>query len=451
MGSLTTVRIVGSALVALAVMVPVNTTASSTPGAGGQVVTPAAAASRATREPRLFGQYKHVVVIYQENHSFDNLYGEWGKVGGQHGRRARRTPTPRTPRRSPRTATPYDCLLQNDVNLTSPPLPSHLRRPRARRRRQRTSRNEPFTIDDYIEPTDTTCPAPGVCAPNGVLKGTGLARRLHPRPGAPLLPGAVPDQRRPAEPLRHRLGRRRPDDGHLRHEGAADLPVPPRQGRARTTSIADHFFQGAFGGSFLNHQWLIAGRAPVDTKRRRHPGGRPTRSSTPTACRPRYPLVHRRPARVVGRPADRGLRRRRRPTNYAKACGNFAVNTVQPASPPFGGGAKIPLIDDAVYPNIGDRMSDAGISWNWYSGGWDDAERRPPRAAVPVPPPAVQLLRRLRAGQPGRAHLQDETKFFAAARGRHPAARSASSSRTARRTSTPATPASPTAATTSST
>ncbi len=28
--------------------------------------------------PRLFGQYKHVVVIYQENHSFDNLYGELG-------------------------------------------------------------------------------------------------------------------------------------------------------------------------------------------------------------------------------------------------------------------------------------------------------------------------------------------------------------------------------------
>src|ERR1700730_18338734 len=25
--------------------------------------------------------YKHIVVIYQENHSFDNLYGFWGKVG----------------------------------------------------------------------------------------------------------------------------------------------------------------------------------------------------------------------------------------------------------------------------------------------------------------------------------------------------------------------------------
>ena len=25
--------------------------------------------------------YKHIVVIYQENHSFDNLYGQWGRVG----------------------------------------------------------------------------------------------------------------------------------------------------------------------------------------------------------------------------------------------------------------------------------------------------------------------------------------------------------------------------------
>src|SRR4051794_33090278 len=30
------------------------------------------------------GNYKHIVVIYEENHSFDNLYGHWGDVNGQH-------------------------------------------------------------------------------------------------------------------------------------------------------------------------------------------------------------------------------------------------------------------------------------------------------------------------------------------------------------------------------
>ena len=39
--------------------------------------------------------------------------------------------------------------------------------------------------------------------------------------------------------------------------------------------IADRFFAGAHGGSFLNHQWLIAGRAPAVTK----PGWCPTRRS----------------------------------------------------------------------------------------------------------------------------------------------------------------------------
>ena len=26
--------------------------------------------------------FQHIVVIYEENHSFDNLYGNWGSVGG---------------------------------------------------------------------------------------------------------------------------------------------------------------------------------------------------------------------------------------------------------------------------------------------------------------------------------------------------------------------------------
>src|SRR5437660_975359 len=28
-------------------------------------------------------------------------------------------------------------------------------------------------------------------------------------------------------------------------------------------AIADKFFQGAFGGSFLNHQWLVAAASPI--------------------------------------------------------------------------------------------------------------------------------------------------------------------------------------------
>jgi len=31
----------------------------------------------------LVHRFDHIVVIYQENHSFDNLYGGWGRVGFQ--------------------------------------------------------------------------------------------------------------------------------------------------------------------------------------------------------------------------------------------------------------------------------------------------------------------------------------------------------------------------------
>ena len=47
-------------------------------------------------------------------------------------------------------------------------------------------------------------------------------------------------------------------------------------------AIADNFFQAAFGGSFLNHQWLVAAATPTLARRARR---RSTRSWTPTGCR----------------------------------------------------------------------------------------------------------------------------------------------------------------------
>src|SRR2546428_13768997 len=61
------------------------------------------------------GAVKHIVVIYEENHSFDNLYGGWEGGNGL----------------SPATAAqklqlnqagaPFGCLLQNDPNLQALP------------------------------------------------------------------------------------------------------------------------------------------------------------------------------------------------------------------------------------------------------------------------------------------------------------------------------------------
>ncbi|MEO7235086.1 MAG: alkaline phosphatase family protein [Lapillicoccus sp.] len=80
-----------------------------------------------------------------------------------------------------------------------------------------------------------------------------------------------------------------------------------------------------------------------------------------------------------------------------------------------GGGAKIPLIEDTAYPNIGDRMSAAGVSWNWYAGGWDDAAAGHPGPLFQFHHQPFNYFANYAVGAPGRSHLQDETKFMAAA------------------------------------
>ena len=79
--------------------------------------------------------------------------------------------------------------------------------------------------------------------------------------------------------------------GHYDTTAAADLPVPALRTAHPRYAIADNFFQAAFGGSFLNHQWLIAAATP------NWPGAvndgsatTCTRSSTRTGCRRSYPL-----------------------------------------------------------------------------------------------------------------------------------------------------------------
>jgi phospholipase C len=130
-----------------------------------------AAASGAGSDP--LSRVKHIVVIYQENHSFDNLYGMWEAVNG-----LRNAPRSRTTQVN-QAGAPYDCLLQNDVNLTSPPLSVRCTDNTTGTAFSSHFRNRPFTIDDYIPPSATTCPAPGCSPPTACST-------------APACPGAVP-------------------------------------------------------------------------------------------------------------------------------------------------------------------------------------------------------------------------------------------------------------------
>ena len=58
---------------------------------------------------------KHIVVIYEENHSFDNLYGGWEGVRGL--KSADAAHTTQLGQTGPSTFAPYQCLYQDDANL----------------------------------------------------------------------------------------------------------------------------------------------------------------------------------------------------------------------------------------------------------------------------------------------------------------------------------------------
>src|SRR5260221_6455462 len=116
-------------------------------------------AASADSVPSRLGAINHIVVIYEENHSFDNLYGGWEGVNGLASADAAHTT------QVGQAGTPFSCLLQKDVNLAlismgSCTAPSGFP-------------NTWFTIDNFIPATAKTCP-PTLQAfsfPNGVLNG----------------------------------------------------------------------------------------------------------------------------------------------------------------------------------------------------------------------------------------------------------------------------------------
>ena len=230
--------------------------------------------------------------------------------------------------------------------------------------------NEPFRIDDYIAPSDTTCPAPGMSAPNGVPKGSGL-------PG-----GCTRDlvHRFYQEQYQLNGGRQnRYVTGSdavglaMGYYDTRQLPIYRylhERGHPRYV-ISDRFFQAAFGGSFLNHQWLIAAASPVFQNARSDGSADDLHSLVDANGMPTsYPLY-----RATGPVKDAALTVPcSSPRPAGLACGDFAVNTIQPFYQPYAPGtAEARRLPPQEHATIGDRLSAKGIDWAWYSGGWSNA------------------------------------------------------------------------------
>jgi phospholipase C len=392
-------------------------------------------AAGAERGDQQLRKINHIVVIYEENHSFDNLYGGWEGVRGLSQADAAHTT------QVDQNGTPYSCLLQLDVNLTVPPLSQVCSgvTPRAVAFNSHFP-NTWFTIDNFIPPTATTCPTPkdSFAFPNGILNGSGVGI-----PG-----GCTRDlvhkfyqeqyQLNGGAQNRYATG----SDSAATVMGVYDTRALPiyrylHQPGHPHYAIADNFFQAAFGGSFLNHQWLIAARTPSDDNA---PANLHSLVDSAGFPRNNYPLYN--PLQgVTYRDSDFTV-----PCPAPKpglACGNFAVNTMQPTNEPFGTfGEKLVVQNN---PTIGDRLTAQGISWGWYAGGWDNAagittgpgwtngpgptcsdpnhDTNPAYVYPKCPDFAFQFHHQPFAyyanyapGTPGRTHLRDEVEFENAAK-----------------------------------
>src|SRR6266705_3548125 len=140
---------------------------------------------------------------------------------------------------------------------------------------------------------------------------------------------------------------------------------------AREYTLADRFFMAAFGGSYLNHQWLVCACTPMDT-------GAPASVKAQLDEKGNLKKKPISPASVMQGPVE-VFDGRVTPDGYT-------VNTSQPPYQPSGippaAGASLDLADTAIHPvpplrekTIGDTLSAKGISWVWYAGGWNEALR----------------------------------------------------------------------------
>jgi len=266
---------------------------------------------------------EHIVVIYAENRSFDNLYGLFPGADG---------------------IANATIEQMTQVDYDGKPLP-HLppvwkgNAPDAAFPRELP--NRPFRID-----------APPVNQPLSA-KTRDLIHKFYP-------------QQEQINGDRNNRFAEVSDAGAL-SMGYYDGSQLPMWKWAQEYTLADHFFMGAFGDSFLNHFWLICACTPVD-------------ADAPAALRAQLDArgwLKRRsdsPPSALDGPAA-FTPGEFTPDGYAltTAYPRYQPSRVPPAKggdPRFAGSAAYTLPPQTM-KTIGDTLSAKGVTWAWYGGAWD--------------------------------------------------------------------------------
>jgi phospholipase C len=285
--------------------------------------------------PREAEKVNHLVIIYLENHSFDNLYGQFPGANGLSNATAANTI------QVDATGTPYIFL---------PPVPGASAFPA-------NLPNTYFDIDQYI-PSN--------------LKTPDVLHRYY------------------QEQLQIDGGKM---DKYALYNSSAGLSqgyyktdLLPLLDYVKNYTLCDNFFHSAFGGSFLNHIWLIAAASPV------------------------FPNA---PSSIVAKLDASGNLIKDgavTPDGYVVNT-SFTVNSPHPAT-----ANPAALVPDQTMPTIGDRLNEKHISWSWYSGGWNDALAGNPAPTFQFHHQPFAFFANYADDTKGKKeHLKDETEFITAA------------------------------------
>lgn len=295
------------------------------------------------RRPASLAGIEHVVVIYQENWSFDALFG---KSPGANGIAAA---SPASIAQTDKEGRPYATLPPSMDTRSSPPVPD----PRIPARLPVA----PFDLAQYVPTTSRTGnPVHRFYQQQLQINGGRMDRFV----AWTNVGGLV-----------------------MSYYDATGMPL----GRlAQEFVLADNFFHAAFGGSFLNHMWLVC------------------------ACTPYWPDA----------PAD--LRARLDASGTLVEDGDvspdgYVVNTAYTVNTPHPArltGSRH-LVPSLTLPTIGDRLDARGIPWAWYSGGWNDAVAGRPHPRFAYHHQPFAYFAKWADGTAAKArHLRDEAEFLRA-------------------------------------
>ncbi len=296
-------------------------------------------AHTASSTPRGIDRIEHVVVLFQENWSFDSLFGKFPGARG--------------------LADAKDALPQSDRNghvyAVLPPSSGPDGKPDPRIPRDLP--NAPFDLAPYVPPGEKAGNPIHLYYQNQLQIDGGKNDRFVAWTN---VGGLV-----------------------MSYYDAADLPL----GRiAKQFTLADNFFMGAFGGSFLNHFWLVCACTPVwqdapqDLRAKLDEHGMLVKDGAVT------------------------------PDGYVVNT-SYTVNSPHPAKMTD----RSRLVPDQTLPTIGDRLSAKAIAWAWYSGGWDDAIAGHPDPVFQYHhQPFAYFANYADGTQARREHLRDEKEFWEA-------------------------------------